>query len=85
VILPRSPQLCQNGGLSVVSSIGETEDIRVGEGGQSCCFWSKIPWLKKKGNVRQCVVVMQRPILLSPKLGANFHAVAVKRHSSMRK
>jgi hypothetical protein len=24
-ILPRSPELCQNGGLSILSSIGETD------------------------------------------------------------
>jgi hypothetical protein len=31
----------------------------VGEGRQSCCLWSKIR-----------VVVMQQPVLLSPKFGA---------------
>jgi hypothetical protein len=29
-ILPQSPEFCQNGGLSVLSSIGETEKSRVG-------------------------------------------------------
>jgi hypothetical protein len=31
----------------------------------SCCFWSKISWWK--GSVRRCAVVMQQPVLLSPK------------------
>jgi hypothetical protein len=42
----------------------------------------------EKGNVRRCVVVMQQPVLLSPRFRgevfAYFHTVAVKRHSSMR-
>jgi hypothetical protein len=42
----------------------------------------------EKGGVRRCVVMMQQPVLLSPEFGAkcfaHFHAVAVKRHSTMR-
>jgi hypothetical protein len=45
-ILPPSPQLCQNGSLSVMSSIGETENSlrgpsqasRAGGGLKSYCF-----------------------------------------------
>jgi hypothetical protein len=39
----------------------------VDEGRQSCCFGKKFPG--EKGSVRQCGVVMQQPILLSPKFG----------------
>jgi hypothetical protein len=40
--------------------------------------------LVKKGSVRGCVVLMQQQVLVSPKFGANFHAITVKYHSSMR-
>jgi hypothetical protein len=62
-----SPQLCQNGGLLVLPAIGEQEKSRVGGGWQSYCFWSKIP--SERGSVREYVVVMQQPVLLSPKFG----------------
>jgi hypothetical protein len=47
-------------------------------------------WVKKfpceNGSVRRCVVVMQQPVLLSPKFGAKsshiFHAVVVKCQST---
>jgi hypothetical protein len=35
---------CQNGSLSVVSSIGKQRKV----GWVTCCFWSKIPWWKRK-------------------------------------
>jgi hypothetical protein len=48
-------------------------------------FWLKIPWWK--GSVRRCFVVMQQPGSSVSKIRgevfAHFHAVAVKRHSSM--
>jgi hypothetical protein len=44
-ILPRSPQLCQNGGLSVLSSMEETDKSRVDWGRQS--HWT-IPLMSKK-------------------------------------
>jgi hypothetical protein len=47
-ILPWSPQLCRNGGLSVLSSIGETEKSKVGGGRQSCCFWQKNSLVRKE-------------------------------------
>jgi hypothetical protein len=51
-------------------------------------FRSKIPFWKKKGSVRWCVVVMQRQFFCRQSSGgevfAHFHAVAVKRHNSMR-
>jgi hypothetical protein len=50
-ILPRSPQLCQNGGLSVLSSVGESESA---VGGSNIVFGKKFPG--EKGRVRQFVV-----------------------------
>jgi hypothetical protein len=49
-ILARSFRLCQNGGLSVLSSIMETEKRKMG-GGQ---FLVKIPWLKSKCETVRC-------------------------------
>jgi hypothetical protein len=43
---------------------------RVGGGRQSRCFSSKFPG--EKGSVKECVVVMQQPVILSPKFGAKF-------------
>jgi hypothetical protein len=44
-------------------------------------------FLGEKGSVRWCVVMMQQPVLLSPKfmdgVFAHFNAVTVKYHSSM--
>jgi hypothetical protein len=78
--------LYQNGGLSVLSSIGETDKSEVGVGRQSYCFSQKLSG--EKGSVRRCVVVMQQPVLLSPKVRGKFfeplHAVAAKRHISKR-
>jgi hypothetical protein len=53
--------LSQNGGLSALSPIGQTEKSRVDAGGQ------KFPG--EKGSLIQCIVVMQQPILLLPKFG----------------
>jgi hypothetical protein len=66
-ILHRSPQLCQNGGLSVLSSIGETQKGRVGRDDRPVAFGKKI--LVKKRSVRLCFAVMQQPVRLSPKFG----------------
>jgi hypothetical protein len=44
-------------------------------------------FLGEKGSMGQCAVVIQRPVLLLSKFGANslhFHAVAAKRRSNMR-
>jgi hypothetical protein len=41
-------------------------------------------FLMKKGSVRECVFMMQQPVLLSPKFGTNFYAITVKYHSSMQ-
>jgi hypothetical protein len=60
-ILPPSSQLCQNGGLSVSPSIGETEKSRVGGDDSHVVFSQKLP--DEEGSVRRCVVVMQQPVL----------------------
>jgi hypothetical protein len=69
-ILFRLPLLCQNGGLSVLSSIGETEKGRV-DGGTTV----------EKGSMKWCIVLMQQPVLLSPKFGAKSSHIS----SSLRK
>jgi hypothetical protein len=86
VILPQSPQMCQNGCLTVLSSIEETEKSRVGRVLQSLSFWSKTPWWKKK-----CEKVRRHDATASSfvakvrgEVFAHFHAVAVKLHNSMR-
>jgi hypothetical protein len=40
--------------LQFLSSIAVTEKYRVGGGRQSCCFWSKIPWWKRKCKTARC-------------------------------
>jgi hypothetical protein len=72
VILPRSPQMCQNGSLSVLSSIRETQrkvagcQVRgVGLVGDDSHVVSCKKFPDKKGSVRRHVVV-QRPVPLSP-------------------
>jgi hypothetical protein len=67
-MLPRSPQLCPNGGLSVLSSIRETEKSRVGGGRVMLFLVKKFPG--ENGSVRWCVVVMQQPVFLSSTFGA---------------
>jgi hypothetical protein len=40
----------------------------------------------EKGSVRRCIVMIQQPVLLSPKFGAvftHFHAIAIKLYSSI--
>jgi hypothetical protein len=79
-------QLCQNRRFSVLTSIEKTEKCRVVGGQQLCYFWSRIPWWKRK-----CKMSCYRDATASSfvakvrcEVFANFHAVAVKRHSSMR-
>jgi hypothetical protein len=65
-------QLGQNGDLSVLTSTGEAEDnSRVCMVDVShVVFGLKFPG--EKGNVRQHVVMMQQPVLLSPEFGTKF-------------
>jgi hypothetical protein len=60
MILPRSPQLCQNGGLSVL--------WMVDGGRQSRCAWSKIPWWKGMCDAVCCRDATASS--LSPKFGS---------------
>jgi hypothetical protein len=61
--------LCQNGGFSVLSSIGETEKFG---GGSPVILSQKFPG--QRGNVRQCIVMMQQAVFLSPKFGGEVFA-----------
>jgi hypothetical protein len=72
-ILPQSPPLCQNGGLSVVSSITETEKSRVDEDESHVVFGQKFPG--GKGSVRRCVVLMQQPVLSVAKVQSEIAGV----------
>jgi hypothetical protein len=67
-ILPPSPQLYQNGGFSVLSSIGDSEESRVGEDESHVVFGQMFPG--EKESVRRCVAMLQQPILLLPKFWA---------------
>jgi hypothetical protein len=67
-ILPSSPHLCQNGGIS----IGEIEKShgqigRVEWVGDNSHVVLRQKFPGEKGSVRQCVITMQQPVLLSPK------------------
>jgi hypothetical protein len=62
-ILPRSFQLCQNGGLSVLASTGKETKVR---------RWDDVLGKNdsvKEESVRPCVVVMKQPVLFSAKFG----------------
>jgi hypothetical protein len=60
--------LYENGGLSVLSAIGETENLGGWGDGSHVVFGQKLPG--EKGSLRKCIVVKQHPDLLSPKFGA---------------
>jgi hypothetical protein len=80
--MPQSPPLCQKGCLSVLSSVQGNRVRWVGT--IVMVFFVKKPWYKE--DVRQCVVVMQQPVLLSPKFGEKslyIFTVTVKHHTSM--
>jgi hypothetical protein len=66
VILPQSPQLCQHDGLSVLSSEKSrsrpSEASKLGGDNSLVIFGQEFPG--KRGSVRQCIVMMQQPILL---------------------
>jgi hypothetical protein len=80
-ILPPSPQLCQNDGLSFISSIGETEESGWAGGDSRFVFGKKFPG--ERGSVRRCVV-MQQPAKVRNGVFAHFHAFPAKHYSSMR-
>jgi hypothetical protein len=72
--------LCQNGGLSVLSSIGETEKGSVGGDRQSCYFWPKILWWKTKCETVHCRDAPASSFVtkVPGEVFAHFQAVAVK-------
>jgi hypothetical protein len=77
---------CVKVGLSVLPSIMETEKSRVGGVRQSCCFWSKIPWWKRKFETVRCrdATASLFSTKVRGKVFAHFHAVTIKRHSSLQ-
>jgi hypothetical protein len=74
-----------NCGKQTRRKCGTSQANRVGGGRQIFCFWWKL--LSGKESVRESVVVIQQPVVLSPTFGAKsslIFTVAVKRNSSMR-
>jgi hypothetical protein len=53
-MLPRSPQLCKNGGLSVLCSVRETEKSKVGGEDSYVVFGQKFPGGKRKREIVCC-------------------------------
>jgi hypothetical protein len=53
---------------------------------QSCCFWSKIPWWKRKCEGVSCRDATARSFVAKfrVEIFAHFHAVVMKGHSNMR-
>jgi hypothetical protein len=78
--------LCQNVCLSVLSLIGGKGKSTVGWWRQTCCFWSKNTWWKRKCEAVRCRDVTASSFVAKVlgEVFAHFHSVAVKRHSSMR-
>jgi hypothetical protein len=85
-ILPRSLQLCQNGGLQFYLHSRKQRTVEWVEDGSRVSFGQKFPG--EEGSVRLSVVVMQQLVLLSSKFGSKslhtFTQSPLKRHSSMR-
>jgi hypothetical protein len=79
--LSRPPHLCQNGGLSVLFWIREKERSRVG--GDDSHVVSSEKSLGEKRSVGRFVVVMQEPVLLSPKLRAKFSHIFAQSQSNV--
>jgi hypothetical protein len=84
ILLP-APQLCQNGGLTVLCSNGETEKIRVGGVESHVGFGQKLPGRRKCETVRCCDATVSSFVTkVRGEVFSHFRAVAVKRHSSVR-
>jgi hypothetical protein len=58
----------------------------VGGGRQSCYFWSKFPWWERKYETVCCCNATDSSFVAKVRgeILVHFHAVAVKRHSSMK-
>jgi hypothetical protein len=84
-VLPPSPQLCQNGGLAVLSSVGETEKWG-GWGTAVKLFLVKNPLVIKRETVRHSDATASSFIVAKVRgeVFAHFHAAAVKHQSSLR-
>jgi hypothetical protein len=80
MIMPRSPRLCQNCGLSVLSSIREIGESRVG-GEQKSCFWSKkvCQTMHCREETASSFVAKARGEVFT-----YFHVATIKCHGSMR-
>jgi hypothetical protein len=85
-ILPRSPQLYQNGGLSVLSSIRETENQGGWAGDNSrVIFGKKFPGEKRIVETVHCDATASSFVAkVWGEVFAHFHSVTVKRQSSMQ-
>jgi hypothetical protein len=81
-----SPQLCQNGGLLVLSSIGETGKVGWVGDNSRVVFGKKNPWWKQKCEAVRCRYATARSIVakIQGEVFTNFPAVSVKRHSNMQ-
>jgi hypothetical protein len=82
-VLPQSPQLCQNGGPSVLASIGK----QIGrEGGRHHVFWAKISWWKRSVRTVHCrdAAASSFAAKVRGEVFAHFYIVAIGYHSSMR-
>jgi hypothetical protein len=77
-ILPRSPQLFQNGDFSVLSSIAEAEKCRVG-GTTVILSLVKNSVMKRKCETNDATA-SSFVAKVWGEVFANFHAVALKRH-----
>jgi hypothetical protein len=83
--LPSSPQLCQNGGLSVLSLIGETEKVRC-VGKTVLSFFVRTPWWKSKCETVRCSTATAASYFVAKvrsEVFAHFHALAITHHSSI--
>lgn len=68
------------------SHMGPSQASRVGVGWQLCSFWLKIPWWKRKCEMTcsHDATAISFTTKLWHEVFALFHAVAVKRHSTMQ-
>jgi hypothetical protein len=84
-ILPRSPQLCQNGGISVLFAIGEQRKLACLRD-DSHVYGKQITWWGRKGETVRYrdATTISLVAKVRGEILAQFDAVAVKHHSSLR-
>jgi hypothetical protein len=77
--------LCQNGGISVLSTVGKTEKSKVG-GARVIAFFVKNSLLKGKFETLRCRDATTSSFVtkVQGEVFSHFHAVAVKLYSSMQ-